>query len=136
MNSCTFVGRLTKDAQDHQGQSAFCSTYTLAVDSGWGDKKETLFLPCIQFKTANLHVYLTKGVKVLVQGHLKEKKWQDDNGDEHRAIQLVVREMEFCESKQKTEPPQQQYQPSLQAGPKLTYGGAIQRSNYNEEVPF
>lgn len=130
MNSCTFVGRLTKDAKDHQGQSAFCSTYTLAIDSGWGDKKDTLFLPCIQFKTENLHVYLTQGTKILVRGQLKEKKWTDDDGNERRAMQLSVQEMEFCESRQKAEEPKQKQRYAAPA-PK-----AASREYYDGEVPF
>ena len=46
MNTCTFVGRLPRDAQlKDVGVNKVCN-FSIASDVGFGDKKKTLWIEC------------------------------------------------------------------------------------------
>jgi len=74
MNNCTFSGRIGKDAEVRSTQSgqSVCG-FSLAVDSGYGDKKQTLWFDCsIWGKRAEggLPQYLVKGAQVVASGEM------------------------------------------------------------------
>ena len=73
MNSFNAIGRIGKDAQTRytQGGKAVTS-WSLAVDTGWGDKKQTVWLDCSLWGERGEKVaqYLTKGAQVGVQGEI------------------------------------------------------------------
>jgi single-strand DNA-binding protein len=73
MNSFNAIGRTGKDAQTRytQGGKAVTS-WSLAVDTGWGDNKKTVWLDCSLWGERGEKVaqYLTKGAQVGVQGEI------------------------------------------------------------------
>lgn len=73
MNSYNAIGRVGKDAQTRYTQGGESVTgWSLAVESGWGDKKQTLWLDCSLWGKRGEKVaeYLVKGVQVGVTGEL------------------------------------------------------------------
>lgn len=96
MNICMFSGRLTRDAELRHTQSGKPVTnFGLAVDCGFGEKKTTIFLNCVQWDKENLSKYLTKGKSIIIQGEYTERKWTDKEGQERRTVEIVVRNLEF-----------------------------------------
>jgi len=81
MNVFTFIGRLGGDAEMRATQSGtmLCS-FSVAVDSGWGDNKKTTWVRCAYFGDRGQGVcpYLIKGDRVGVSGeaflHSYEKR--------------------------------------------------------------
>ena len=74
MNVCIFSGRLTKDAETRYTQSGKCvCSFGLAVDTGFGDNKKTVFLNCSVWNKEALAQYLTKGKPVIVHGEYTER---------------------------------------------------------------
>lgn len=68
--------------------------FSIAVDRGFGDKKETSFLDCVAFgKTAefverdcgNGH-----GVPVLIEGAIQQRRWEDKEGQKRSAVEILV----------------------------------------------
>ena len=105
MNICLFAGRLTADAKERftpGGKSV--ANFSLAVDSGYGDKKTTVFLNCVLWERAKLVPHLLKGKPIIISGEYTERKYQDNNGQERKVSEIIVRDIEF-----------QQGQPSGQA---------------------
>jgi single-strand DNA-binding protein len=43
--------------------------------------------------------YLKKGSRVIVNGRLKQSRWQDDDGGNHSRIGIVGREVQFLDQK-------------------------------------
>lgn len=73
MNNCNFIGRVGKDAVTRYSQSGKAVTgWSLAVDSGYGQNKTTLWLDCTLWGERGEKVaqYITKGSQVGVTGEL------------------------------------------------------------------
>lgn len=67
------VGRIGKDAvQRFTGGGEPVTGFSLAVDSGFGDKKQTVWLDCSAWgkRWEGVTPYLVKGAQVSVQGEL------------------------------------------------------------------
>ena len=102
MNTCIFSGRLTKDAETRFTQSGKCvCSFGLAVDTGYGDNKKTVFLNCSVWNKEALAQYLTKGKPIIVQGEYTEREWQDKDGNNRKAAEIIVREIEFQQGQPK-----------------------------------
>jgi len=73
VNNCNFIGRIGKDAVIRYTQGGKAVTgWSLAVDSGWGDKKQTVWIDCNLWgdRGEKLSEYLVKGAQVGVTGEL------------------------------------------------------------------
>ena len=73
MNSYNAIGRVGKDAQTRFTQGGDPVTgWSLAVDSGYGDKKQTLWFDCSLWGKRGEKVaeYITKGSQLGVTGEL------------------------------------------------------------------
>lgn len=77
MNSAIFIGRLGKDCEVKtldSGKSVI--NFSVAVDIGYGDKKETLWVDCAKWgEKTTVAQYLKKGQQVAVQGEVGLRKW-------------------------------------------------------------
>jgi len=110
INVCTFTGRLGKDAETRftPSQKAI-TTFSLAVDNGWGDNKKIMWVRCNGWgdRFVKLCEYLPKGQQVAVSGEISLNEWDSDNGKK-TSLELNVREIELLggksESTQRTKP--------------------------------
>lgn len=101
MNKVILVGRLTKDPEIRYTQSGKAvGNFTLAVDRGYGNKKETDFIPIVAWgKVAETcGNYLTKGQKVLIDGHIWVNNYEKDGQKRWRTM-VVANQVEFLERK-------------------------------------
>ena len=127
MNVCIFSGRLTRDCEVRTTQSGTTiSSFSIAVDSGFGEYKRTDFINCKFFKREQLAQYLTKGKAVIVSGELQTEKWTDKSGNERTGFSIICRDIDF-----------QQGAPNGQAGQQQP----SQQQPYNantemDEAPF
>lgn len=96
MNLCTFSGRLTRDAETRLAQSGTAITsFSIAVDTGFGEYKRTDFINCKFFKRENLGQHLTKGKPIIISGELQTEKWTDKNGVEKSGFSIICRDVDF-----------------------------------------
>lgn len=102
LNNVILMGRLTKDIELRQTQSEtpVCS-FTVAVDSGYGDNKKTDFINCVAWGgTANfLSQYFGKGQMVALVGRISTRTWDGEDGKKNYVTEVVAREVSFCGSK-------------------------------------
>lgn len=79
MNIYAATGRLGKDCRiGNAGGTAVCN-FPLAVDSGYGDKKQTLWFDCSLWgkrAESGLTGYLKKGQQVAVTGELGTREYE------------------------------------------------------------
>lgn len=119
MNICIFSGRLTKDAETRYTQSGKCvCSFGLAVDTGFGDNKKTVFLNCSVWNKEALAQYLTKGKPVIVHGEYTEREWQAQDGSQRKTAEIVVRDIEFQQGQPKGDGQPQTAPPRQQAAPR------------------
>lgn len=103
MNKVMMHGRLAKDVDlrtTTTGKSV--ASFTIAVDSGYGENRKADFFPCIAWnKTAELMgKHFHKGKEILiVDGRLQNRSYEAQDGSKRYVTEIVVNEVEFCGSK-------------------------------------
>jgi len=105
LNKVILMGRLTRDPElKHTQSSIAVSSFTLAVDRGYvkpGEEKQTDFIDIVAWRNTAEFVsrYFRKGQLVAVTGRLQSRKWQDNQGNNRIAFEVVADEVFFAESK-------------------------------------
>lgn len=93
MNEVRLTARLTKDPELRQaGQSRVCQ-FSLAWNTGKGDRKQSNFIDAKAWNAvgAELCEKYVKGNEITVRGFLTQEVWDDKNGGGKRSkIVLVV----------------------------------------------
>lgn len=115
MNLCIFTGRTTKDIELRYTQdNTAVGTFSLAVDTGYGDNKKTAFLNCVVFKNIaeSMEKYVKKGAKIIVQAEVNQNTYTDREGKQRSSIDFVIRSWEFAESKASQGTSEQEDRPS------------------------
>jgi len=104
LNQVTLIGRLTKNPELRYSQNgnAICPL-SLAVNRAAfkdGVEDEVYFFDVVTFgKTAEIcNQYLTKGKQVGIQGYLRQRRWDDPNGQKRYKIEIVADRIQFLGS--------------------------------------
>jgi single-strand DNA-binding protein len=95
-NSVVIAGRLTRDSEGKYtkggmaiAEMSVASNRSIKKGDQWQD--EASFFDCIMFgkRAEKLGEYLTKGTQVIIQGQLKQDRWEKD-GQKRSKINIVV----------------------------------------------
>lgn len=110
------------------------------IDKNTGEKKQnTEWHSIIAFrKLADIiGQYLKKGSQVYVEGKIRTRKWQDQNGQDRYTTEIIADQLQMLSSSQGKPKPQSQPQQSQQ---KEWDGYADherqQGSNFDDDIPF
>ena len=103
LNICTFVGRLTKDAQSRYSQSGTAiASFTIAVnnigsDNVGGYREEPNFLDMFILgkRAESLYKYLLKGQQIAVQTEARQNSYKRKDGTTVSAIEFMVLDLEL-----------------------------------------
>ena len=134
------MGRLTRDPNVTYTQGANGSLaiarYDLAVQRKFKKQGETDvdFFNCVSFgKQAEVvEKYLKQGSKILISGRLQNNNYTNKDGQKVVNVQIMVEELEFCESKSNSsEGTQQNSQPHFNADGFMNIPTGL-----DEELPF
>lgn len=96
MNYGHFAGRLGHDAELRFTQdSKPVLNFSLAVDTGWGDRKETLWIDCTLWgeRGEKLHPHLVKGKQLTVSGDVGLRTFQKRDGSAGAALTVNVQRL-------------------------------------------
>lgn len=107
-NKVILIGRLVRDAEVKYTQSGTTvAQFTMAVNRpvAKGEQKEADFIACVVFgKLAEtIGNYTQKGSKILVEGRLQVRNYENKEGKKVYVSEVIVNGMEFLESKAKAE---------------------------------
>lgn len=101
-NLVVLTGRLTAapEIKTTPSGKSVCS-FTIAVDRGYGDNKETDFITCVAWeKTAEfISKYFNKGSEIGIEGSIQTRKWTDKNGNSRTAFEIRVSNTQFIGGK-------------------------------------
>ncbi len=134
MNKVILVGRLAQDPEVRYTQNGNAvATFSVAVDSGFGENKRTDFIPIVAWrKLAEVcGNNLTKGRRVLVEGSLNIRSYEAQDGQKRRVTEVIAQNVEFLDSK-KAEPGKET-NPNNQGFDMNQFGTEVFPE---EEVPF
>lgn len=145
MNKIILLGRLTKDPDVRYTQNQkVVTSFTLAVDRPFVNqdgKREADFIPVILWgKNAEIAGNsCAKGHRILVEGRLQTRTYDDENGTRHWVTEVVASNFDFIERKSdsaggQTPASSQSQAPARQ--PESPMAGLGQEVPFDEEVPF
>ncbi len=104
-NRVILIGNLTKDPEVRYTPSGTpVATVAIAVNSRYrsGDenKEETLFIDCVVWgkQAESCGQYLSKGRSVLVEGRLRERRWEYE-GQKKSKMEVVTNTLRFLSKK-------------------------------------
>jgi single-strand DNA-binding protein len=149
VNKVILVGNVGQepDVKATQGGSQVVNL-SIATSETWNDKQSgqkqerTEWHRVVFFgKLAEIvSSYVNKGSKLYVEGSLRTRKWQDNNGQDRYTTEIVGSEMQMLDSRgqagQPSLQPSQAGQPSLQpsqAGQQPSQGEA---NAFDDDIPF
>ena len=107
LNNITIMGRLVRDPDTRKtatGKSVTSITLAVERDIKTNGEKETDFIDCVAWNgTADLVAkYFTKGRMAVVRGRLQIRTWQDKDGNNRKAAEVIADSVYFGDSKQAT----------------------------------
>ena len=101
MNKVHLIGNLTKDVElRHTKNNIAVASYTIAVNTGYGELQETSYINITTWGKAGEFVskYFKKGQSIALTGRLKNKNYES-NGVKHYGMEVVTEDIEFVGSK-------------------------------------
>lgn len=102
INKAILMGRLTRDPElRHTGSGTAVCSFSIAIDNGYGDNRQTDFINCVAWnKTAEfVEKYFTKGRMIIVVGRISTRTWEGQDGKKNYVTEVVASEVSFGESK-------------------------------------
>lgn len=137
MNLVILTGRITKDLELKQAGQTQVTNFSMAVDNPF-KKDDTSFFDVVAFgKTAQLlNNYCGKGSKILIEGNLKQDRFQDKEGRNRSVVRVIANRIEFLDSKGSN---QQNSQSQQQRGQAPAGNNPFNNNNIdisNDQLPF
>lgn len=100
LNRCQLLGNLGRDAEVAWTASQVSVTkFSVATTRRWKDKgsgewrEETNWTNCVMWRGENLAPYLTKGKKVLVEGRLQTRSYDDKDGRKVYVTEVITEDV-------------------------------------------
>ena len=125
MNTCTFVGRLPRDAELKDVGDNKVSNFSIASDVGFGEKKKTMWIECGMWgkRGEALNDSLKKGQQVILVGELSTREYEKD-GQTKTSLSLNVQSLAFGSAPKDSE------------NQTMTNSTTITDNDLDDEIPF
>lgn len=117
MNKVHLIGNLTKDPElRYTKQNIPVASYTIAINNRYGEKQQTDFINISTWGKSGEFIkkYFQKGQAIAITGRLKNKNYEDNNGNKHYSMEVVTEDIEFVGSKKEIKiEPKEEFVPSF-----------------------
>lgn len=108
-NLVVLTGRLTADPElktTTNGNSV--TTFSIAVDRRYrsGEERQTDFINIVAWRQTAEFItkYFKKGSLIGIEGSIQTRRYQDNNGNNRTAFEVVANNVQFVESKRDSAP--------------------------------
>ena len=98
MNQVVLIGRLCADPElRYTNNGTAVANFTLAVDRRFSKEKQADFINIVAWKAQaeNCAKYIAKGSQVAVEGRIQTRKYQDRDGNNRTAFEVVANSVQF-----------------------------------------
>lgn len=105
LNTVVLMGRLSDKPELRKTTGDISVTsFTIAIDKGYakpGQERQTFWIDCVAWRqTADfITSYFDKGSMIAVTGSLQTRNYTDKNGNNRKAVEVVVDNASFCGGK-------------------------------------
>jgi len=91
LNVVILQGNLTADPEI-VGQEKNVARFTVAVNNGFGENKETAFVDCVAFgkQVETIKAHLTKGKQIIVKGSIRQNRWETKEGEKRSKLEVIL----------------------------------------------
>ncbi|MCX2780395.1 single-stranded DNA-binding protein [Microbulbifer thermotolerans] len=146
VNKVILVGNLGQDPETKTTQNGNAvAVISVATSETWKDKQtgqqqERTEWHRVVFFNRLAEIagqYLRKGSKVYIEGSLRTRKWQDQNGQDRYTTEIVASEMQMLDSRgdQQQQFQQQHNQQHSAPAPQQPAPGGFDNS-FDDDIPF
>lgn len=147
INKVIIVGNLGNDPEMRtmpNGEAV--ANISVATSESWtdkntGERREVTEWHCIVFYRRYAEIcgqYLRKGSKIYIEGKLRTRKWQDQNGQERYTTEIQGELLQMLDSRNATnsvDGQQSNYQ-AMSQSPKATHPQDLPMDNFDDDIPF
>ncbi|QEH12214.1 single-stranded DNA-binding protein [Histophilus somni] len=147
INKVIIVGNLGNDPEMRtmpNGEAV--ANISVATSESWtdkntGERREVTEWHRIVFYRRYAEIcgqYLRKGSKIYIEGKLRTRKWQDQNGQERYTTEIQGELLQMLDSRNATnsvDGQQSNYQ-AMSQSPKATAPPPIPSDNFDDDIPF
>lgn len=109
------------------------------TDKNTGERKEITEWHRIVFYRRQAEIveqYLSKGSKIYVEGKLKTRKWQDQNGQDRYLTEIIGDSLQMLDSKPNDQQAQRNSGQNNYAKAKGKPQPPTQQNNFDDDIPF
>lgn len=146
INKVILIGNLGADPEvRYMPSGGAVANITVATSDSWKDKQtgeaqeRTEWHRVVFFNRLAEIVgeYLRKGSKVYIEGSLRTRKWQDQNGVERYTTEIVAAEMQMLDSKGQGAPTSAMPRSQMAPAPTETASSAPHMNEeFDDDIPF
>ena len=144
MNKVMLLGRLTADPELRYttGTNIPVCRFRLAVERPYqkaGEERQADFFSIVAWRAAAEFVskYFRKGVRVLVEGNLRNNVYENNQGVRHYTVEVQAERVYFADGKRDDEPvPHTQIQQNVQVPEYDPGDGFFQLVDEDDDLPF
>ena len=110
MNKVFLIGRLTRDPElRYTGNNTPVATFSIAVNRNFTNQageREADFINIVAWRQTAEFVtkYFKKGSLIGIEGSIQTRRYQDKNGNNRTAFEVVANNVQFVESKRDSAP--------------------------------
>lgn len=141
MNVGQFAGYIGRDAETKTVGDNTVTNFSLAVSTGWGDRKSTLWIGCAIWgdRGAKLEQYLTKGSAISVSGDIDVRAYKSKEGEPKAELTCNVQRVTLQGGKSDgADKPDKTLQQREREAAHPTQTGLPDgsKSEFNDDIPF
>lgn len=108
-NLVVLTGRLTADPElKTTANGTSVTTFSIAVDRRYrsGEERQTDFINIVAWRSSAEFItkYFKKGSLIGIEGSIQTRRYQDKNGNNRTAFEVVANNVQFVESKRDSVP--------------------------------
>ena len=142
MINVTVAGRLGKDAETRQAGNSSVTGFSVAGDTGFGDRKQSHWFNCSLWgnQGAALQQYLLKGQQVSIVGEFSER---EHNGKQYKELRVNQIELQGGGQQQNQQQNNQQQNPQQRQAPQQGFNNQMSQQPQNgapqvpeDSIPF
>lgn len=148
MNKIILMGRLTDNPELKTTPNGIeVTSFSIAVDRGYvkqGAERQADFINCVAWRQSAVFItrYFVKGQLIALEGSLQTRQYQDKNGNNRTAYEVVVDRAHFTGDKRGGSAPSTNYDaapaPQAQQAPAYSNGSAgdFEEMPLDDDLPF
>ncbi|WP_272023747.1 single-stranded DNA-binding protein [Olleya namhaensis] len=145
LNKVMLIGHLGDEVKMHYFEGGGCvGRFPLATNETYVSKQTNERVTntdwhniVVRNKAAEIcEKYLTKGDKVYVEGRIKNRKWQDDSGNERYSTEIQVSDFTFLSTKRDPEAAPGAAPEKQQANPMAEKPATPKPVSSDDDLPF